>query len=172
MRASTAPLPSACARQRWPPPWRTSDARLPRSLPLLADQRSMLRAGVIWVWGRVIGERSPWVSLSRGGSDRGEPAGVALVAAAHGGEVATLDVERGREVAGPDRTVVDRRDRGDLDAGAGQEDLVGQIELGAVDPPLHHLQARIGGDAQDRGARDAGQDVIGQWRRGDFAAAD
>ena len=72
---------------------------------------------------------------------------VALVAAAHGGEVAALDVEGDGELAAADRPVVDRRDRRHLDAGAGQEHLVGEVELGSVDPSLDDVEAGIGGDA-------------------------
>src|SRR4029453_13533139 len=101
-------------------------ARLARSLPLVADQRST--ASVASESGSGVGEGF----ISQGSlQDRGEPARVSRVGAAHRGEVACLDVEgyRIRRVA--DRAVVDRCDRRHLGSGAGQEYLVRKVELGS-----------------------------------------
>jgi hypothetical protein len=44
---------------------------------------------------------------------------------------------------GADRPVVDARHRHRLHPGAGEEDLLGEIDLGAVDRPLDDLDAQV-----------------------------
>ena len=45
-----------------------------------------------------------------------------------------------------DRVVVDLADRHELGGGAGEEHLVGEVELGARDVALDHLVAEVAGD--------------------------
>ena len=51
---------------------------------------------------------------------------------------------------GPSEVVVDLAHRHDLGRGAGQEDLVGLVQLAARDVALHDLEAEVGGDLHDR----------------------
>src|SRR5688572_30767986 len=74
-----------------------------------------------------------------------------------------------RDRAGPavaDLAPVDLDDRADLGAGAAQEDLVGDVQLGTVDRALDDLVPHVGPrDVDEPAARDALEDVVGHGRR-------
>src|SRR5439155_26653328 len=69
-----------------------------------------------------------------------------------------------------DGPAVDLRHRSDLDAGAAQEDLVGDVELGAVDAPLHDRHPELRRELEDGTPRDADQDVVGDGGCDELAA--
>ena len=78
-------------------------------------------------------------------------------------------LHRARQLAGlaaADRVIVDLAHRHQLGRGAGHEQLVGQVELGARDVSLDDLEAEVMGDLDRRLAVDAVEDA-GGLRRGD-----
>ena len=83
-----------------------------------------------------------------------EPVLVALDLAAHGGEVGLLELA-GDLARVADLAVVDRADRHDLGRGAGEERLVGEVEVVAEELLLAHLVPEVARDRHDRVARDA-----------------
>ena len=70
-----------------------------------------------------------------------------------------------------DRDLVDRPDRRDLDGGADEERLVGDVEHLARQHLLAHREAEVARERDDRVARDARQDRGGQRRRVDDVVA-
>src|SRR5947208_6087239 len=85
-----------------------------------------------------------------------QPVLVALHLTANGGEVRLL--ERAGDVPTvADLAVVDRADRDHLGGGAGEEGLVGEVEVVAQELLLLHRVAEVAGDGHDRVARDAGE---------------
>src|SRR3990170_8768422 len=82
--------------------------------------------------------------------DQLDPVGVLLQAALHRGEVRLLDLLRHRAAgAGADRPVVDLADRGHLGGGAGQEGLVGRVDVRPDELPLQDLVPEVVGDLDD-----------------------
>ena len=62
--------------------------------------------------------------------------------------------------------MVDLDDGRDLGTGSAEEQLVARVELGAVDAALNDILAKVFFDqSHDQRARDAFEDVIGDWRR-------
>ena len=86
--------------------------------------------------------------------------------------VRLLDLARDRA------RIADQRGRRPTRSGAisaavpGHEHLVGEVQLGADDLPLHDLVAEVGGDLHDRVAGDAGQDRRREVGRRDLAVLD
>ena len=116
----------------------------------------------------------PSVQAARPGVERRdlhdvEPLAVALRAAVE--RVRRRPAGRARVIspglAGADRVVVDLAHRDELGRGAGQEDLVGQVELGARDVALDDLEAEVARDLHDRLAVDAVEDRRGLRGRED-----
>src|SRR5207247_6408169 len=71
--------------------------------------------------------------LAAGGVDRVAPAAVLGPPAPHDVEVEPAQIPGDRtDRSGPDRAVIDPRDRGDLDSRAGKEGLLGQIDVPSV----------------------------------------
>src|SRR5918995_4105600 len=64
-----------------------------------------------------------------------------------------------------DRASVNAGDRGDLDAGAAEERLVDDVELGAVDVALLDRDALVASELHHRAAGDPLQDVAGYGGR-------
>src|SRR5262245_41170625 len=97
-----------------------------------------------------------------------------LVVAAFGdGEEGFLEAA-GHRASGAlaDGAVIDLADRGDLGGGAGEEDLVGDVELVAGDRLLANIDPLLAQEVDRGGAGDAGEDR-GRSRRGaDDAAFD
>jgi hypothetical protein len=58
-----------------------------------------------------------------------------------------------------------------LGGGAGHEDLLGEVHLGAGDVALDDRVAEVAGDLDDRAAGDAVEDRVVLARRGDLAVA-
>ena len=80
-----------------------------------------------------------------------------------------------RDLAGDaraDRVVVDLADRDELGGGAAEEDLVGEVELGAREVALDDLDPEVARDLQDGLAGDAVEDRGRLRRRGDHAVLD
>ena len=98
---------------------------------------------------------------------RGEPGAVVRVLAPDDAKVALLQGAGQRaDAAVADRDAVDREDRHDLLTRAAPEQLVGGVELGAVDRALDHRAAdRRRRDLEHRVAGDALEDVARQIRR-------
>jgi len=66
---------------------------------------------------------------------------------------------------GPGFPVVDGADGDDLGSRAGQECLIGQVQVGADDGLVSHLVAQVRRDRLDGVLRDAGQRAgVGSWR--------
>jgi hypothetical protein len=100
-----------------------------------------------------------------------QPALVLAGAATDDVEEGVLEGRRDRAAAaGADLTVVDLADGGDFGGGAGQEDLVGHVELVAGDRDLADGHALVARDLDHRGAGDAFEDV-GSRGRLDLAVA-
>src|SRR5437588_4039685 len=91
---------------------------------------------------------------------RGEPSG--RCGAPDQLEVAAPDL-RGQwsDPALAQPVAVDLRDRLNFHVGAGEEELLGHVELGRVNLPLLYRDAQLGADADDRLAGDALQDGVG-----------
>src|SRR3712207_4561233 len=73
--------------------------------------------------------------------------------------------------AGFDDDAVYRADRGNLGGGAGEKQLVGDVQAFARQALLAQLDAELAGDRDDRIARDTGQDRRRRRRSIDDAAA-
>src|SRR5882672_2079786 len=74
--------------------------------------------------------------------DRGAPFGVALIDPAHEVHVGPAQLLGDRaDLADAEREPIDRQDRRDLVTAAAEKRLVGDVELGARDLALLHLQA-------------------------------
>src|SRR5437899_9704924 len=110
--------------------------------------------GTVGAWSRLIGASDTLV-------DRGQPVAILWPPAAHRLEVAILDGSRDRpDRAGAHRPVVDFDHRADLDAGAAQQDLVGHVQLGAVDRAGFRLEPLVLRKLHDRLAGDPFEDVV------------
>src|SRR5690349_12941104 len=90
------------------------------------------------------------------GSDPGEPFEVLRVAAVHDVEERGLDLLGDRTArAAPDLDAVEFADRRDFGGGAGEERLVGDVDLVARDALFHQRDVQVAADREDRVARDA-----------------
>src|SRR5688572_24240922 len=103
---------------------------------------------------------------------RRAPLGVPLVVSMSDPEIDVADLLRDRsDLALGYLASVDVHARRDLRAGAAEEDLLGNVELAAVDLPLRNEDPELGGDLEDRVAGDALEDIVGHRRRYDRAVA-
>ena len=95
-----------------------------------------------------------------------EPVLEPVVLAAHDGEEGLLQRlgDRARLTAA-DGAVVDRADRHDLGRGAGEERLVGEVDVGATEEHLAHRVAEVAGDLDDRRGGDARERTGRRHRR-------
>ena len=101
-----------------------------------------------------------------------QPAPVFGQVAAHRVEVALADQPRDRaDRAVADGAMVDLDHRAHLDAGPAQEDLVTDVELGAIDRADLDRDPGILRQLDDRLAGDALEDVVGHRRRQEHAVA-
>src|SRR3546814_9962371 len=90
------------------------------------------------------------------GSNMREPFGISVALALHQREVRCLQLFGDRTAtAFADRTIVDLANRRDFSGGAGEERLVGDIDLVARDASFDDLVAEILCQLHDRAARDA-----------------
>src|SRR4051794_34239718 len=90
------------------------------------------------------------VELDMGTSDLSEPMGVFEILAIHDVEEGVLDLLGDRPArADADLHAVEFADRRDLGRGAGEEGLVGDVDLVARDALLHHLEPQVLADVQD-----------------------
>src|SRR4029450_9466024 len=103
--------------------------------------------------------------------DRFDPVAVALVAAPGGGREDLLQPAGNRARVAED-PVVHLPDGHDLGGRAGEEGLVGQVQVGADEVGLADLEALALGDVDDAVAGEAGQAAGGQGRRVESAVAD
>src|SRR5262249_20942361 len=101
----------------------------------------------------------------------GQPALVLPLAPGHDVEECRLEHRRQRTArAGPDLAAVDLADRRDLRRGAGEEDLVRDVELVARDRALLDLNALVARDLEDRVAGDTAEHAVEARRRDDAIA--
>src|SRR5512133_713977 len=106
-------------------------------------------------------------------SDLGEPVGVLGIAPVDDVEESTLDLLGDRAArAGADLDPVEFADRRDFGGGAGEEALVGDVDLVARDALLHDLDAQVLADREHGVAGDAVQGAGRQIGRVDHAALD
>ncbi|EAU63378.1 hypothetical protein STIAU_7170 [Stigmatella aurantiaca DW4/3-1] len=104
---------------------------------------------------------------ARGGawSDVGQPLGVAGFLAADDPEVGVLDeLGNGARLAFAHRAVVHLAHRGDLRGGAGEEDLVADVERVAGEGDFLHAAATVADELEHRVAGDAIEDGRGEGR--------
>src|SRR5262245_15390468 len=75
-------------------------------------------------------------------------------------------------LAGADDAAVDLRDRRDLGAGAGDEALVGRVQVVRLDRPLDARDLQAAAEVDDRLAGDTLEDAVDNRWRADLAIAD
>src|SRR3712207_3207483 len=111
--------------------------------------------------------------LDLGGHAHGvHPVAVALGARVPCVLAGVLDRARDRaRLARAHRVVVDLASRRQLGGGAGQEDLIGEVQLGPGDVTLDDLVAEVAGDLDRGPAVDAVEDRVRRLRRVDLVAA-
>src|SRR5947209_12367372 len=107
-------------------------------------------------------------SMALASIHRGTPIGIGRQAVADGGSVDGLELGGHRSrLPVAHLAVVDALHRLDLHAGAGQEDLLGHVDLGTADPALPDLESQLAaGQLDDRLAGDALENVLREGRRG------
>src|SRR5687768_7530817 len=118
-------------------------------------------------WIEPLGAGSMRVRTCKRLLDEVEPVEVLLVASSTYLGVSLLESLR-------DRTrlvlpTVDLADRDDLGRAAGEEQLVGRVQVGAVERRLVHRRPLIAGDLDHGLARDAGQRAVNERRGQQFA---
>src|SRR5439155_15566937 len=102
---------------------------------------------------------------------RSSPEWIALVACE--GMEGLLEAPRdGAGIAAADRPTVHPRDGDHLGAGAGEEALLGRVDVEAREPRLARRDARLGGELEQHRARDALEGAVLRCRREDRPAAD
>src|SRR5688500_6468630 len=96
--------------------------------------------------------------------NRGAPVQILGAAAGDGGEVEVFEpLGDGSDIPVGNRTMIDVQHRRDVRGGAGQEDLVGEVQLVAGDGALNGADAELVTSQPDDGvARDAHEDVLGR----------
>src|SRR2546423_3985668 len=102
-----------------------------------------------------------------------EPGPVFAIPAAHDLEIQFLQPLDDRpDLAIADEPAVDVDHRRNLGAGAAEEDLVGNVELGAVDRALEDFHAELGTEQLDHGEPgEALENIVGRRRREHLAVA-
>src|SRR4051812_28732276 len=105
--------------------------------------------------------------------DEREPVDVALVLALGRGEERLLKLLRHRPaVAHANGAIVDLPDRCDLGGRPGEEDLIGEVQVGPNEVALDDVVAEVAGDRHHRSPRDASECADGGRGRDENAAID